>query len=116
MHQGNSNQITTTLGQARGAPTVTLATAELPAHTHVITAAQIPSGGVVDRTAAPTPNSYLADTNADGVYLINNPTLNAAAAGSAIGITGGSQPHTNQQPYLVINFCISLTGVYPSQS
>jgi len=114
MHQG-AGQITTTLGQVQGSTQVTLTTATIPAHTHAITVGQVQSGGIANRTPAPTPTSYLADTALDGVYL-TNPTLNSTAAGGAIGISGGSQPHENEQPFLVITFCIALVGIYPSQN
>jgi microcystin-dependent protein len=44
------------------------------------------------------------------------PTVNTAFAGNAISPVGGSQPHDNMQPYLAINFCISLYGIYPSRN
>lgn len=106
----------TTLGQLQGTENFTLTDQTMPAHTHTITAAQAPSGGVVEVSAAPTPNSYLSETNVDGVWFNNPTSLNATAAGGAIGKTGGSQPHENMQPFLVINFCISLAGIYPSQT
>jgi microcystin-dependent protein len=117
LHQGqlSGTGLTTVLGQVLGTTSVTLTTAQMPAHTHTITVGQIPSGGIVDRFPAPTPASYLSQSNADGVWN-TTPTLNATAGAGAIGLSGGSQPHTNQQPYLVINFCISLYGIYPSQS
>jgi microcystin-dependent protein len=115
MHQG-TGQFATTLGQVQGTTQVTLTTATMPAHTHTITVAQIPSGGVVDRTAAPTPTSYLSDSNADAVWNTTPPALDATAAGGAIGLSGGSQPHENEQPFLVITFCIALQGIYPSQN
>jgi len=114
MHQG-TGQFATTLGQVQGSTQVTLTIATMPAHTHTITAGQVAPGGVVNRTPAPTPTSYLADTALNAVYL-TNPTLNATAAGGAIGMAGGSQPHENEQPFLVITFCIALNGVYPSQN
>jgi microcystin-dependent protein len=115
MHQGTSSQMTTTLGQVQGTETVTVTIATMPAHTHTITAGQVASGGIVNRTPAPTPTSYLADSAYDAVY-VSSPTLNATLAGGAIGQAGGSQPHENMQPYQVISFCIALQGIYPSQS
>jgi microcystin-dependent protein len=116
MHMGTSSQMTTTIGQTLGTENVTLTTATMPAHVHTITAAAVPSGGVVDRTAAPTSTSYLSATSADDAFISSPPTLDATAASQAIGMAGGSQPHVNEQPYLVISFCISLYGIYPSQN
>lgn len=115
MHQG-TGQFATTLGQVQGTTDVTLTSGQMPAHTHTITVAATPSGGVVDRTAAPTPQSYLSDTSGDDAFISSPPALDATAAGTAIGLAGGSQPHVNEQPYLVINFCIALYGIYPSQT
>ena len=116
MHQGTSSQMTTTLGQTLGTETVTVTTATMPAHNHTITMAQVPSGGVNQRSAAPTPTSYLANTSADGVYNVSSPTLNATLSNNTIGLAGGSQPHENMQPYQVISFCIAYEGIFPSQS
>jgi microcystin-dependent protein len=115
MHQG-TGQFATTLGQVQGSTQITLTTATMPAHNHTITVADTQSGGIVDSTAAPTATSYLSDTNADGVYNKTPPALDATAAGGAIGLSGGSQPHENEQPFLVITFCIALNGIYPSQN
>jgi microcystin-dependent protein len=115
MHQG-TGQFVTTLGQPLGSTQITLTTATMPTHTHTITIAQNPAGGVVDRSAAPSPTRYLANPNNDGTYNTSSPPLDATAAGGAIGLSGGSQPHENEQPFLVITFCISLVGIYPSQN
>jgi microcystin-dependent protein len=116
IHQGTNGGNSTTIGQVQGTEYITLTTATTPAHQHTITVGQVPSGGVVDRSAAPTSTSYLSDTVADGVWFNGSPTLNATAAAGAIGMSGNSQPHENRQPFLVINFCISLYGIYPSQN
>jgi microcystin-dependent protein len=115
MHQG-TGQFTTTLGQVQGTTQVTLTTGTMPTHTHSITLGQLPSGGVVDRQAAPQPTTYLSQSNNDGIYNSAPPALDATAAGGAIGLSGGSQPHENEQPFLVITFCIALNGIYPSQN
>jgi microcystin-dependent protein len=118
IHQGTNalTGLSTTIGQVQGNEYITLTTPMMPAHNHAITVGQVPSGGVVDRSAGPTSASYLSDTVADGVWFNGSPTLNATAAGGAIGLSGNSQPHENRQPYLVINFCIALYGIYPSQN
>jgi microcystin-dependent protein len=110
------SQFTTAIGQVMGTSNVTLTTQTTPAHSHTITVGLVPSGGVVDRTAAPTSTSYLADADFDGVYQTTPGTLNATAAGGAIGQSGGSQPHENRQPFLTINFCIALNGIFPSRN
>jgi len=116
MHWGNpASGFNTTIGQVLGTPNVTLTIAQTPQHTHTITVQQIPSGGVVDKLSTPSSTTWLADSNPDGVWNYT-PTINASFAPNAISSVGGSQPHENMQPYLAINFCISLYGVFPSRN
>jgi microcystin-dependent protein len=96
------------LGQQAGNETVTLTQNEMPAHTHVATlhASTQPANDTL-----PTGN-YPAD---GGAYQsATNTNMNAGAVTN--GISGGSQPHTNIQPYLAINFCIALEGIFPSRN
>jgi microcystin-dependent protein len=82
-----------------------------------VTAMSIPTGGVVDRVATPTSTSFISESQPpNGVYDTMSPTINAPFAGNAISFNGGSQPHDNMQPYLALNFCISLFGIFPSQN
>lgn len=116
MHWGNPQSgFNTTIGQVQGTPTVTLTVAQEPAHQHVITAVEEPSGGVVEKTPTPSSTTWLASSNPDGVWAYT-PSINTAFAPNAITSVGGSQPHENRQPYLVLNFCISLIGVFPTRN
>jgi microcystin-dependent protein len=47
---------------------------------------------------------------------VYDPAANTALSASAIGSTGGSQPHENMSPFLVLNFCIALQGIFPSRN
>jgi microcystin-dependent protein len=96
------------LGQSGGAETVTLTTSQIPAHSHV---PQADSG--VATLASPAANVWAAN-NTLTPYLNGAPTDNMAS--TAIGSTGGSQPHDNMVPFLVINFILSLFGIFPSQT
>jgi microcystin-dependent protein len=117
MHWGNpASGFNTTIGQVQGTPTVTLTTAQTPQHSHTITAQDIPSGGIVDKTPTPSTTTWLSTSNPQQLYLGSTATVNAAFAPNAISTVGGSQPHENMQPYLAINFCISLYGVFPSRN
>lgn len=101
------------LGQAAGAETVTLTTSQIPAHSHVPTCFSNP--GVGGNSNTPDQGLWASATQTVGeVYAAAAPslTMNPGAIGSA----GGSQPHDNMLPFLVINFIISLFGVFPSQS
>jgi microcystin-dependent protein len=98
------------LGQAGGAESVTVTALQMPAHTHTLLAASnpatgtAPAGQVLATTATATINPYGSDAP------------NGQLAPSTLSSTGGSQPHTNLQPYLCIDFIIALFGVYPSPS
>jgi microcystin-dependent protein len=98
-----------------GTANVALMSQQMPMHQHAIFAAT--PGATEERTAGPATSgtSYLSD--AKGSYIYQNPgTTNTPFAPNAIGMTGGSQPHDNMQPYLVLNFCISLYGVFPPRN
>lgn len=93
------------LGQSAGTETVTLTQSQMPAHGHVVTA----NNG--DATASRPANRFPAGGGAyadsgDGTTM--NPTV--------VATTGGSQPHNNIQPYLALNFCIALVGIFPSRN
>jgi microcystin-dependent protein len=107
MHQGTFGGQTFTLGEMAGVESVTLTTQQIPIHTH----APLASGA---GAASQSPASNVAAVGSGQIYSsANSPTaLNA----QAISPVGGSQPHENIQPYLCINFIISLFGVFPRQS
>jgi microcystin-dependent protein len=116
MHWGTgiSGQ-TTSIGQVQGVTLVTLSQAQTPQHSHTITVQQIASGGDPERTGTPGPNTWISDSHPGGLWDYT-PTISPAFASNAISPVGGSQPHDNMQPYLAINFCISLFGIYPSRN
>ncbi len=116
MHWGTGSGLTTDIGQVQGQPLVTLTTAQTPQHTHVITVVAEGAGGIVEKTPNPGPTRWLATSNPDALWVPSSPTINDPFAGNAISSVGGSQPHDNMQPYLAINFCISLYGIYPSRN
>ena len=97
-----------TLGQAGGEYAHTLTQSEMPAHTHFVNASQTdgntntPTGNILAREVG---NVYRP---ASAGLLAMNPAI--------ISNVGGSQAHTNQQPYLTLNFCIALQGIFPSQN
>jgi microcystin-dependent protein len=113
---GPANGLNTTIGQVQGSSNVTLLAAHEPAHTHTITAMEIGSGGEPEKTANPTTNTWLASANPGGLYDYAPPSITAQFAPNAITSVGGSQPHENMSPYLALNFCISLVGIFPSRN
>ena len=104
LHQGNGF----ILAETGGAEEVTLTVNQIPAHSHPLlaTSAQGSDGSPGNRVVGED-----AVVGAD-LYLEDVPTVNMAA--TAITPVGGSQPHTNFQPYLCVDFIISLFGVFPS--
>src|SRR5213076_2755138 len=107
----------TVIGEVQGEPTVTLTASQIPLHTHTITAANVPTGGVVERVQSPAGGlAYLSASSPDQVWKSSPGSLTAAFSPQAISSVGGSQPHENTQPYLVLNFCIALEGIFPSRN
>ena len=92
------------MGEAAGAQSVTLTSNQI-GHTHTVQA----TATATTNTAAgnfPAPSSN--NVYGSGVDTVMNPAV--------VGPAGGSQPHSNMQPYLVINFVIALQGIFPSQN
>jgi len=98
------------LGETGGSSTVTLLESEIPAHTHALRDHDLDLGEL----NAPAANRTLAKSaNANAYTAAANP---APMAPAALTVAGGSQPHNNMQPYLTVNFCIALQGVFPPRS
>src|SRR6266581_2630600 len=110
MHPGQgaglSNHI---LGEKGGSDTVTLDASQMPAHGHTVMAT--PLAALVK---LPGPTLAMARSRNGNAYQ-DTPGNLVAMNANAIGQTGGSQPHNNLQPYLTLNFCIAMQGVYPSR-
>lgn len=96
------------IGQVGGEEVHTLTQLEMPAHIHAVSA----SNGAPDQ-GSPA-NNYLGTFAADQVYAPGN-SANSQMGGTT-AISGGSQPHNNMQPYLVLNICIALQGTFPSRN
>ena len=101
-HMGGSHS----LGQRGGEQAHTLIIGELPTHTHTVAAS----------SAAASTGNPVGGLWADGGKSIYNSSVNAAMAPQAVSNLGGSQAHDNMSPYLVLNFCIALQGIFPSQT
>ena len=95
------------LGELSGEENHTLLAGEMPQHNHLVAAAS-------DTPDSPTPaaNRWTASGNSIYTSAAANATMHAAALGNA----GGSQPHSNMQPSLVLNFSIALQGIFPSRN
>jgi microcystin-dependent protein len=109
IHQGTgSGGINYQMGETLGVENVTLTTQQLPIHSHSLLGSTSPATGT-------NPNGLILGTGAVTAYAIEadvEVNLNA----STVTAAGGGQPHTNQQPFIAINYIISLFGIFPSQT
>ena len=104
IHQGNGF----ILAETGGAEEITLTVNQIPSHTHAALCSSNTATGVIAQGNVP---AAAPDINTLS-YGTDNPTTTLSPV--TIGPVGGSQPHTNFQPYLCIDFIISLFGLYPS--
>lgn len=111
-NQGGSGPVTPrSVGDMFGENSVTLLTAEMPVHSHPFTVYNQPDPAKC--TAAPTNGSSLVLPQTIQSFAGAAPA-NAPFAPGMGRNEGGNQPHENRQPYLAMNFCIALNGVFPS--
>lgn len=95
-----------------GTATVTLSPSQIPNHNHNM---------IITTNAATTniPTGLYPSIHKDadkGLMYKTNPTLDATFASQTLSATGGSQGHENKQPYLPVNFCIAVEGIFPVRS
>ena len=101
------------LGEAGGSATVTLLESEIPAHSHSLMAVNANA-----TTPAPVGNAfargrYSSGTQSGAIAFYQTGVPTAALSSAALAPAGGSQPHNNLMPYLTMNYCIALQGVFP---
>lgn len=109
MHHGQSPGLSLRdLGEMGGSDTVTLLESEIPAHSHMVMAANFPADA-----NSPVNNALSRSTNAS-VYGTGGNAVTMSPL--AIAPAGGDQPHNNMQPYLTLNFCIAMQGVFPPRT
>lgn len=107
VHQGNGHII----GEMGGVESVTLTVQQIPVHSHIPAAN---STGTTGKKSSPT-NAVWSNNGTSQYDSGPVGTLSAMRANS-VQPAGGSQPHENMQPYLVVNFIICLYGYYPQQT
>ncbi len=104
IHQGNG----VVLAETGGVPDVTLTLQQIPQHSHSFV-------GSTDIASLQSPsNAVVAQSTVAQLYIQD--TADQALAANSILPTGGNQPHENMQPFLCVDFIISLFGIYPSQT
>lgn len=109
MHMGQGPGQNYVIGEETGVESVTLTTNQIPIHTHAL----MVSNAAVNLQTNPT-DDVLAQSTQATLYLQDQ--TNVSLAQQVLAPVGGSQPHSNIQPYLCISFIISLFGIYPTQS
>lgn len=103
VHQGNG----IVLAESSGVEEVTLTLAQVPAHSHPLLASTL-------LASQETPANNVTGQSEVAIYGSDSPF--GAMNPASISSTGGGQPHTNFQPYLCVDFIISLYGIFPSQT
>lgn len=115
------------LGEMSGTENVTLLITQMPAHLHTVSLTlAISASNARAATSVPAANSSLAATydisndNPIAGYNTSAPNTPLNIGGNSLngntGIAGGNQPHSNMQPFLSVNYCIALQGIFPSRS
>jgi microcystin-dependent protein len=102
--QGLTNR---TIGEVGGEQNHTLLTGEMAPHKHT------PNYGGAAASMTPGGQLWAADPNGNVTFATSG---SETLAPQAIGNTGGSQAHNNMEPYLILNFCIALQGIFPSRN
>jgi microcystin-dependent protein len=110
MHMGNGpDGVNYQLGEAAGVESVTLSTQQIPVHTHQLI-------GTTSPALETGPGGNLFGVSGAVEYAIAGQSADNAMNPAAISPVGGSQPHENCQPFLCINYIISLFGLFPQQT
>jgi len=97
-------------GETGGSQNVTLLTSEMPVHTHTFQANSRPANQL-----NPTGNAFAKTDASTQIYAPSGGTQTQLASGF-LGTSGGSLPHNNMMPFLVLNWIIAMQGIYPARS
>jgi len=112
IHVGNGHQLQPDANpNNNGQQAITLTVAQMPLHAHLYNVNSTPA---TTNNPAPTGTTALATSAGSQLY---GPLANVKAMDArAVGVAGGGQPHTNMQPFLTLDICIALQGIFPSQN
>ena len=99
------------LGEMSGVESVTLLTSEIPVHTHTMSA----SNSAADEEGQKDPTNAVPGIQQGSNRMFTALGSNVAMAPQALSPAGGGLPHNNMQPYLTLNFCIALQGIFPQR-
>ncbi len=118
IHQGTGGGSTYVIGEASGSANVSLLYNNMPLHTHLVNAVTTTASNV-QTPAGNYPAAALAAVHtgaAPAVTTFSTATPNAQMNAATVAQAGGNVPHNNMQPYLVVNFCIAMVGLFPSRN
>lgn len=122
-HQGQGPGLSIhDLGEQGGSETVTLIESEIPAHSHNVMGRTslgnraFPFGDPTDPNVAQIPHSWAGNGTVKQYVTAIAGGNGVTMAPQALAPSGGSLPHTNRQPYLTVNFCIAMQGIFPPRS
>ena len=97
------------LGEMSGVESITLLQSEIPVHTHQLLVSSEPG----DLQGPSNVRSLARTGNGFGYHTAQSPAVNMAF--QSLAVSGGGLPHNNMQPYLTLNFCIALQGIFPQR-
>jgi len=99
------------LGQTSGTASVTLTQGQMPLHPHT-------AYGILGTATnlGPAANGWIGEKDSPDFVFSPSTTPDSTMSPSYLSLSGGSQPHPNEQPYLAMNFCIALYGIFPSRN
>jgi microcystin-dependent protein len=101
------------IGEIAGTETITLNGSQMPVHTHNIFGF---SANSPNHNAPSAGGAMATSSNNNNFYAPGNSTLTPINPGTVAIYNGGNQAHENRQPYLAINWCIALRGIFPSRN
>lgn len=99
------------IGELSGSAQTTVLEAQMPSHFH--TAQIYMARGAVARVGVPTPGAAPSNPSGSQAFVVEGGP-DTTMSSSTLNVTGGSQPHPNEQPYLTLNYSIALVGTFPS--
>jgi microcystin-dependent protein len=102
------------LGQQGGSQTISLLQSEIPAHTHTMNCNN--GNGTSPSPAAAAFAGPAPEADRATLFLYSAATSGATTSMAPLSVTGGSLPHNNMVPFLTLNFCIAMQGVFPPRS